>query len=83
MDADERRRAGEGRPRRVFAARRSESGRGPRARVAAVRLIGMTEMDPAPHRGHKVLVKGLLIKDATGQRINVTSLKTVGDTCGK
>jgi len=47
------------------------------------RLIGMTEMNPGPHRGHKVLVKGLMISDAGGQRINVTSLKTVGETCGK
>lgn len=46
-------------------------------------LIGMGEMNPSAHRGHKVLVKGLLIKDAAGQRLNVTSLKTVGDTCGK
>jgi hypothetical protein len=46
-------------------------------------LIGMTEMNPAPHRGHKVLIKGLLIKDAGSQRINVTSIKTVGDVCGK
>jgi hypothetical protein len=46
-------------------------------------LIGMAEMNPGPHRGHKVLVKGLLIKDAKGQRINVTSLKTVGDTCAR
>ena len=46
-------------------------------------LIGMTEMNPGPHRGHTVLVKGLLIKDSSGQRLNVTSLKTVGDTCGK
>ena len=48
-----------------------------------LRLIGMTEMNPAPHRGHKVLVKGLLIKDADGSRVNVTSIKTVGDLCGK
>lgn len=47
------------------------------------KLIGMTEMNPGPHRGHKVLIKGLLIKDAGGERINVTSLKTVGDQCGK
>jgi len=47
------------------------------------RLIGMTEMNPEPHRGHKVLVKGLLIKDADGTRINVTSIHTVGDLCGK
>jgi hypothetical protein len=47
------------------------------------RLIGMTEMNPGLHRGHKVLVKGLLIKDSNGDRINVTSLKTVGEQCGK
>ena len=48
-----------------------------------LRLIGMVEMHPEQHKGHKVLVKGLLIKDASGQRVNVTSLTTVGDTCGK
>jgi hypothetical protein len=47
------------------------------------RLIGMTEMNPGPHRGHKVLIKGLLIKDSGSDRINVTSLKTVGEQCGK
>jgi hypothetical protein len=47
------------------------------------RLIGMAEMNPGPHRGRKVLVKGVLIADATGDRINVTSLKTVGEPCGK
>jgi hypothetical protein len=46
-------------------------------------LIGMVEMHPADHKGHKVLVKGLLIKDATGQRLNVTSLMTVSATCAK
>jgi hypothetical protein len=43
----------------------------------------MTEMNPGPHRGHKVLIKGLLIKDSGSDRINVTSLKTVGEQCGK
>jgi hypothetical protein len=47
------------------------------------RLIGMTEMNPGPHSGHRVLIKGLLIRDQSGQRINVTSLTTVGDACGK
>jgi hypothetical protein len=70
-------RAGFSRPEEVKAA----EGRGLGSQQ--VRLIGMTEMNPAPHRGHKVLVKGLLIKDADGSRINVTSLKTVGDVCGK
>jgi len=70
-------RAGFSRPEEVKAA----EGRGLGSQQ--IKLIGMTEMNPGPHRGHKVLVKGLLIKDASGQRINVTSLKTVGDVCGK
>ena len=70
-------RAGFSRPEEVKAA----EGRGLGSQQ--LRLIGMTEMNPGPHRGHKVLVKGLLIKDAGGQRLNVTSLKTVGESCGK
>ena len=70
-------RAGFSRPEEVKAA----EGRGLGSQQ--IKLIGMTEMNPAPHGGHKVLIKGLLIKDAGGQRINVTSLKTVGDLCGK
>jgi len=70
-------RAGFSRPEEVKAA----EGRGLGSQQ--LRLIGMTEMNPMPHRGHKVLVKGLLIKDADGSRINVTSIKTVGDLCGK
>jgi hypothetical protein len=48
-----------------------------------IALIGMVEMHPDEHKGHKVLVKGLLIKDATGQRLNITSLTTLGATCAK
>ena len=48
-----------------------------------IRLIGLTEMHPEEHRGHKVLVKGLLIKDGAGQRINLTSLTTVNPACVK
>jgi hypothetical protein len=48
-----------------------------------VRLVGVLEMHPEEHKGHKVLVKGLLIKDATGQRLNITSLTTVSPTCAK
>jgi hypothetical protein len=70
-------RAGFSRPEEVKAA----EGRGLGSQQ--LRLIGMTEMNPGPHRGRKVLVKGLLIKDADGSRINVTSIKTVGDPCGK
>ena len=48
-----------------------------------LRLIGLLEMHPEEHKGHKVLVKGLLVKDATGQRLNITSLTTVSQTCAK
>ena len=48
-----------------------------------IRLIGLVEMHPEDHKGHKVLVKGLLLKDATGQRLNITSLTTVSQTCAK
>jgi len=48
-----------------------------------IRLIGLLEMHPEEHKGHKVLVKGLLVKDATGQRLNITSLTTVSQTCAK
>jgi hypothetical protein len=48
-----------------------------------IRLVGLLEMHPEEHKGHKVLVKGLLIKDATGQHLNITSLTTVSSTCAK
>ena len=48
-----------------------------------IRLIGLVEMHPEEHKGHKVLAKGLLIKDASGQRLNITSLTTVSPTCAK
>jgi hypothetical protein len=73
-------RAGFSRPEEVKAA----EGRGLGSQQ--IRLIGLLEMHPEQHKGHKVLVKGLLIKDASGQRVNVTSLatvSTVGDQCGK
>ena len=47
------------------------------------RLIGLVEMSPAEHKGHKVAVKGLLIKSANNDRLNVTSLTTVSASCAK
>jgi hypothetical protein len=44
-------------------------------------LIGLVELGPAEHKGHKVVVKGLLIKDATTSRLNVTSLMTATAMC--
>ena len=46
-------------------------------------LIGLVELSPAEHKGHKVVVKGMLIKDAGTSRLNVTSLMTAAVTCGK
>ncbi|HVZ23271.1 MAG TPA: hypothetical protein VG871_19495 [Vicinamibacterales bacterium] len=46
-------------------------------------LIGLIEMHPDQHKDHKVLVKGLLIEDASGRRLNVTSLATVSESCAK
>ena len=37
--------------------------------------------DPAPHNGHRVEVKGLLIKMPNDDRINVTSLQSLAGTC--
>ena len=46
-------------------------------------LIGLVELGPLEHKGHKVLVKGMLIKDANTSRLNVTSLMTAANTCTK
>jgi hypothetical protein len=46
-------------------------------------LIGLVELSPAEHKGHKVVVKGMLIKDAGTTRLNVTSLMTAAVTCAK
>jgi hypothetical protein len=45
------------------------------------RLIGLVEFAPADHKGHKVVVKGLWIKDANDPRLNVTSLMTASAAC--
>ena len=44
-------------------------------------MIGATEWNPASHKGQKMAVKGLMIKDVKETRINVTSFQMVGDTC--
>lgn len=37
--------------------------------------------NPAPHAGHKVQVKGLLIRHSAGDRINVLALEPLPDLC--
>jgi hypothetical protein len=41
-------------------------------------LVNVAGLDPQQHSGQKLDVKGLLYKDDTDARINVTSLQTVG-----
>ena len=44
-------------------------------------LLGLAEFAPADHNGHRVVVKGLWIKDANDPRLNVTSLMTASAAC--
>ena len=46
-------------------------------------LIGASEWNPSSHKGQKVAVKGLVIKDVNETRLNVTSFNKVGETCAK
>jgi mono/diheme cytochrome c family protein len=45
------------------------------------RLLGATVFNPRGSAGKKVVVKGVLIRDATGTRLNVTSLQTAAERC--
>ncbi|MEO8257802.1 MAG: hypothetical protein ABI868_10705 [Acidobacteriota bacterium] len=45
------------------------------------RLLGLVEFAPADHNGHRVVVRGLWIKDASDPRLNVTSLMTASAEC--
>jgi len=46
------------------------------------RLINMLEeFGVAAHKGHKVLVKGLIVGDAKDRRINLVSFEMIAPTC--
>ena len=47
----------------------------------SVQLIGARPFDPGEHTNQRVAVKGALIKDAHGIRLNVTSLQVVDQAC--
>jgi hypothetical protein len=47
------------------------------------RLLGTSPFTPERHKGHKMAVKGILIKSGTDSRINVTSFQMVAETCAK
>ena len=44
-------------------------------------LLGVSVFNPSGHKGQKVAVKGVLIKDAGEIRVNVTSLQMLAPTC--
>jgi hypothetical protein len=45
------------------------------------RLIGVSEFNLPAHKGHTVIVKGLLIKATPVSRLNVTSVTMVAASC--
>ena len=45
------------------------------------RLIGVSEFNLSPHKGHTVLVKGLWIKATPVSRLNITSVTMVSAAC--
>ena len=47
------------------------------------RLLGTSPFSPEPHKGHKIVVRGLLIKNGSGIRLNVTSFQMLAETCAK
>jgi hypothetical protein len=46
-------------------------------------LLGASVFNPSSHRGEKVAIKGVLIKDTEKSRVNVTSLQMVATSCSK
>jgi len=58
-----------------------EAIKGPTSGKASYRLIGVSEFDLPAHKGHTVLIKGLLIKATPVSRVNVTSVTMVSSAC--
>lgn len=47
------------------------------------RLLGTSPFSPEGHKGHKIVVKGILIKSGGESRINLTSFQMLAATCAK
>ena len=47
------------------------------------RLLGTSPFSPDRYKGHKMAVRGLLIKSGSDTRINVTSFQMLAETCAK
>jgi hypothetical protein len=48
-----------------------------------IRLLGTGPFSPDGHKGHKMVVRGLLIRSGSETRINLTSFQMVAETCPK
>jgi hypothetical protein len=46
-------------------------------------LVSVGAFKPESHKGQKMEARGLLYRDATDARLNLTSLQTVGQSCGQ
>jgi len=47
------------------------------------RLIGASPFTPESHKGHRLVVKGLLTKSGSDPGINLTSFQMLSETCAK
>jgi len=47
------------------------------------RLMNMAAFNPAQHQGHKMVIRGILIKDAKDPRINTMSFQMLDAACAK
>ena len=45
-------------------------------------LVSVASFKPETHKGHKMEARGLLYRDPTDARLNLTSLSMVGGSCG-
>jgi len=59
----------------------SEIPRTPPAGTNQYRLIGVSEFNLPAHKGHTVIIKGLLIKATPVSRVNITSVTMVAASC--
>ena len=46
-------------------------------------LLGTSPFGPDRHKGHKMVVKGLLVKSGSDGRVNLTSFQMLSETCAK
>jgi hypothetical protein len=55
--------------------------KGPTTGKSTFHLIGVSEYDLPSHKGHTVLIKALFIKAEPVNRLNMTSVTMLSETC--